>query len=77
MSQRHYRILLGACMLALAALGLMLWSLFDPRPIPVIVAMSLGQVLGTVSLLSFLYVVVADVRAQIERKGARSSSASS
>jgi hypothetical protein len=45
----------------------MIWSLFDPRPIPVVVAMSVGQVLGTLSLLAFVYVVVADWRAQMAR----------
>jgi hypothetical protein len=59
------RVLAGSCALALLAVGLMIWSLFDPRPIPVIVAMSVGQALGTLSLLAFAYVVVADWRAQI------------
>jgi hypothetical protein len=62
-------LLRAACLLALLALGLMMWSLFDPRPVPVIVAMSVGQVLGTVSLVTFLYVVVTDLRARI-RPGA-------
>jgi hypothetical protein len=52
------RVLRGACVLALAALGLMSWSLFDPRPIPVVLAMSLG----TLSLGAFLVCVVVDVR---------------
>jgi hypothetical protein len=43
----------------------MIWSLFDPRPIPVVVAMSVGQLLGTLSLLAFVCVVVADWRAQM------------
>jgi hypothetical protein len=64
---RNQRILTFACSFALAAVGLMVWSLFDPRPIPVVVAMSVGQVLGTLSLLAFVYVVVADWRAQIAR----------
>jgi hypothetical protein len=51
-----------ACVLALGALGLMVWSLFDPRPLPVIAAMSIGQGLGTLSFASFLYVVVVDLR---------------
>jgi hypothetical protein len=51
----------------------MTWSLFDPRPIPVIVAMSTGQVLGTLSLVAFGYAVVADWRAQIARAKAASS----
>jgi hypothetical protein len=48
--------------LALAALALMVWSLLDPRPVPVIVAMSVGQVLGTLSFLAFLVVVATDLR---------------
>ena len=59
-------ILRAACVLALGALGLMVWSLFDPRPVPVIAAMSIGQVLGTLSFASFLSVIVADLR----RRGA-------
>jgi hypothetical protein len=56
------RLLLAACLCALLALSLMTWSLFDPRPIPVIAAMSLGQALGTASFLAYLVVVVRDVR---------------
>jgi len=63
------RILTAACLFALFALGLMIWSLFDPRPIPVVVAMSIGQVLGTLSLLAFVYVVVADWRATMAQQG--------
>ena len=59
------RILAAACSFALLAVGLMIWSLFDPRPIPVIVAMSIGQVLGTLSLLSLGYVVAADWRGRV------------
>jgi hypothetical protein len=59
------RILTAACLFALLALGLMTWSLFDPRPIPVIVAMSIGQVLGTLSLVAFCCAVLADWRARI------------
>jgi hypothetical protein len=59
------RLLACACVLALASLGLMVWSLFDPRPVPVIAAMSIGQVLGTTSLGSFVYVVLSDVRARL------------
>jgi hypothetical protein len=57
------RVLKGASVLALAALALMSWSLFDPRPIPVVLAMSLGQLLGTLSLGAFVVVIVADIRA--------------
>ncbi len=58
------RVMTLACALALFALGLIVWSLLDPRPIPVIVAMSVGQVLGTLSFAAFLIVVVGDVRSR-------------
>jgi hypothetical protein len=61
------RILAAAASFAIVAVGLMIWSLFDPRPVPVIVAMSIGQALGTCSLMAFVYVVVADWRAQTAR----------
>jgi hypothetical protein len=54
-----------ACVGALAALALMTWQIFDPRVWPVMVAMSLGQVLGTASLAAFAFVVVADFGAQL------------
>ena len=56
------RLLSAACVAALVALGLMCWSLFDPRPMPVMVAMSVGQALGTISLVTFLVVVLRDLR---------------
>jgi hypothetical protein len=52
-----------ACILALLALALIVWSLLDPRPIPVILAMSLGQAIGTLSFAAFLVVVLRDLRA--------------
>ena len=54
-------VLRASCLCALAALALMTWSLFDPTPLPVIAAMSAGQVLGTISFVSFLYVVARDL----------------
>jgi hypothetical protein len=69
---RTSRVLVAACVLTLAALAMMVWSLFDPRPIPVVAAMSVGQVLGTLSLASFLYVVVADLRGGRATDGADS-----
>jgi hypothetical protein len=61
------RLLMTSCFLTLVALGLMAWSVLDPRPIPVITAMSLGQVLGTLSLGLFLYVVSFDLRRRLTR----------
>jgi hypothetical protein len=61
-SPRQVVALRLAAVLAVIALGLMVWSLLQPRPIPVIVAMSVGQLLGTLSFGMLLYVLVADLR---------------
>ena len=58
------RWLVVACVCALVALALMTWQIVDPTVWPVMVAMSLGQVLGTASFAAFGYVVFADFRAQ-------------
>lgn len=59
---RSLQILRAASVVTLLALALMTWSLFDPRPVPVMVAMSLGQALGTLALLAYLVVVAFDLR---------------
>jgi hypothetical protein len=56
-----------ACVLALMALGLIVWSLLDPAPLPVIGAMTVGQVIGTLSFLFFLYAIIADLYASLLR----------
>jgi preprotein translocase subunit SecF len=61
-AERQRKVLVAACIAALAAMVLMLWSLVDPSPAPVMVAMMLGQVLGTISLAAFLAVVLLDLR---------------
>ena len=55
-----------ACVLALLALPLMVWSVFDPRVWPVLVALSVGQGIGTLSFLLFLFVVARDLN--VKRK---------
>jgi CHASE2 domain-containing sensor protein len=56
------RILVYACVLGLIGLALMSWSLFDQGWIPVMMAMSVGQVIGTVSLALFILVIVIDLK---------------
>jgi hypothetical protein len=63
------RWLVIACICALAALALMTWQVFDPSVWPVMIAMSLGQVLGTASFAAFGYVVFADFRARRREAG--------
>jgi hypothetical protein len=55
------RLLRVACVLALVALPLMTWSLFDPTVWPVLVALSVGQGLGTLSFVLFLVAVGRDL----------------
>lgn len=50
-----------ACFLGLIALPLMVWSILDPRVWPVLVALSVGQIIGTLSFVLFLVVVVRDL----------------
>jgi hypothetical protein len=59
------RWLVVACVSALVALALMTWQIFDPTVWPVMVAMSLGQVLGTASFATFGFVVLADFRVRL------------
>jgi hypothetical protein len=58
-----------ASVLTLAALVLMAWSLFVPTVLPVILAMSAGQALGTIALATYIIAVAADRRSQRKRSG--------
>jgi hypothetical protein len=60
--KRALRILRVAAVLALVALGLMVWSLLDPTKGPVLVALSLGQAIGTASFVAFAIVAAWDLR---------------
>ena len=57
-----YRLLRWSSLLTLLGLALVVWSVIDPRPIPVIAAMTVGQGVGTLALAIFLAVVVRDLR---------------
>ena len=50
-----------ACFLGLAALALMVWSVLDPTVWPVLMALSLGQLLGTLSLGLYVIAIVRDL----------------
>ncbi len=56
------KLMIYACVLGLIALALMSWSLFDQGWIPVMVAMSVGQGIGTLSLVLFLAIAIIDLR---------------
>lgn len=49
-----------SCVLALLALGLVCWSVLQPRPVPVILAMSAGHLLGGSAFACYLLAVILD-----------------
>jgi hypothetical protein len=55
------RLLRVSAILALVALPLMVWSVVDPTVWPVLVALSIGQGIGTLSFLLFLIAVARDL----------------
>lgn len=55
------KLLYAASILTLIALGLMVWSLLVPTPMPVMVAMSVGQAFGTAAFAAYGYIVVRDI----------------
>jgi CHASE2 domain-containing sensor protein len=61
-SASRSRLMIYACILGLIGLALMSWSLFEQGWIPVMMAMSVGQGIGTLSFVLFLVVVLIDLR---------------
>lgn len=59
--RRISKLLPAACWLTLIALSLFVWSVLDPRPIPVMLAMSLGQVFGTLATAMYLMALLLDL----------------
>jgi hypothetical protein len=59
---RPTALLRWSAALTLVALGLMVWSMVDPTPLPVMLAMTAGQGLGTLAFLMYLFVVIQDFR---------------
>jgi len=56
------RVLRISALSALLALGLMVWGVVDSAPIALVIAMSVGQALGTLSFALYALVVIADLR---------------
>jgi hypothetical protein len=52
-----------SAVLTLIALANMVWSMLVPTPLPVMLAMTVGQGLGTLAFALYLFVVVKDLRA--------------
>lgn len=52
----------AAAVLTLLALALMVWSMLDPTPLPVMLSMSIGQVIGTLAFALYGLAVYKDLR---------------
>ena len=58
-----------SAVLTMLALALMVWSMLQPTPLPVMLAMSVGQVIGTAAFGLYGFVIFKDIRrAWRERK---------
>jgi len=68
-TEKRMRLLRFAAVLAIAALAMILWAIHDSGVIPVMVSMSVGQGLGTLSLVIYLLVLVTDIRRRLEKTG--------
>ena len=54
--------------LTLVALALMVWSMMVPTPLPVMLAMTVGQGLGTLAFGLYVFVVIRDIRRAMRAK---------
>ena len=75
--RRTRGILVVAAIMTLIGLALMIWSMAVPTPMPVILAMSVGQVLGILAFALFGIVVLVDQLRQQRESGARETATSS
>lgn len=57
-----------ACVLTLVGLALMTWSMLQPTWFPVMLAMTLGQLIGTVAFAMFAFRIVGDLRRAIRKE---------
>ena len=51
-----------SAVLTLFGLAMMVWSILVPTPLPIMLAMSVGQFLGTTSFAIYLFIVVRQLR---------------
>ncbi|HEX8111051.1 MAG TPA: hypothetical protein VF516_25150, partial [Kofleriaceae bacterium] len=75
--RRTRGILVVAAIMTLIGLGLMVWSMAQPTPMPVILAMSVGQGLGILAFLLFGVVVLVDQLRKQREAGAHDVAAQS
>ena len=76
-SRRTRGILVVAAIMTLIGLALMIWSMAQPTPMPVILAMSVGQGLGILAFVLFGIVVLVDQLRKQREAGASETATSS
>jgi len=59
----------AACYLSVASMLMMVWSVLDPRPIPVLAAMSVGQLGSLLAVALFLVAVLIPHRGSPDEPG--------
>lgn len=60
--RRSHTLLRISGVLTLIGLALMAWSMLEPTPLPVMLAMTVGQAVGTSAFALYLFVVIRDLR---------------
>jgi hypothetical protein len=75
-SRRTRGLLVAASIMTLIGLALMVWSMAQPTPMPVILAMSVGQGLGIFAFLLFGIVVLVDQLRKQREAGAHDAATS-
>lgn len=68
-SRSMQRFLRFAAALAIVSLAMMIWAIHDSGVVPVMIFMTLGQALGTASLIIYLFVLVKDTRRRLRESG--------
>jgi hypothetical protein len=56
-----------SAVLTMIGLAFMVWSILVPTPMPVMLAMSVGQGIGSLAFGIYLYIVVRDLRRTYRR----------
>jgi uncharacterized protein (DUF2062 family) len=62
------KVLRISAVLTIVGLALMVWSMLQPTPLPVMLAMTIGQALGTTAFGLYIYVVVREFRREYRRR---------
>jgi len=62
------KLLLWSSILTFVGLALMVWSMFEPTPLPVMLAMSVGQGVGTLAFGLYAVAILVDLRRTRRRR---------